>query len=292
MADPIVFANGVFDIPNLTLLINEAVDITLPEAESPAGGIVYTLTPELDTRQGGIGFNASTRKITGKPSKLRHGELFRYTATDVAGMQVSLEFRIFVRATPYTLGNAELISLLPPNATDFEKDLEVMLRENILPVDENMHIRMPILDAWNPDRIPEHLIPYLGINLSMAINTALPVESQRALLKGSYEIHSYEGTPQALLDVIFALGYDGAVIVEGTTDGNGNQHWANYTICLNENISIERGQILIDLVRDLAPTRCKLVGVDVSSANQLWDGSIYFDGKHAFGNIVASGVNF
>ena len=191
--DQIVFAGGVFDIPNMTFLINEPVDITLPEAESSAGGIVYTLSPELDTMRGGIRFDAATLKISGKPYKLRHGDLFRYTATDAAGQQVSMEFRIFVRATPYTLGNADLISLLPPNATDFEKDLEVMLRENILPVDENMHIRMPILDAWNPDRIPEHLIPYLGINLSMAIDTALPVENQRELLKKSYEIHSYEG---------------------------------------------------------------------------------------------------
>ena len=292
MADPITWAGGVFDIPNPTLLINETVDITLPKAESSAGGIVYTLTPELDTMHGGIGFDASTPKITGKPYKLRHGELFIYTATDAVGQQISMEFRIFVRATPYTLGNAELISLLPPNATDFEKDLEVMLRENILPVDENMHIRMPIRDAWNPDRIPEHLIPYLGINLSIAIDTALPVESQRELLKRSYEIHSYEGTPQALLDVIFALGYDGAVIVEGATDEHGQQHWANYAICLNENITIERGQIMIDLVKDLAPVHCKLVGVDVSSANQLWDGSIYFDGTHAFGNIVPLGVDF
>ena len=47
---------------------------------------------------------------------------------------------------------------------------------------------------------------------------------------------------------------------------------------------------MIDLVKELAPVHCKLVGVDVSSANQLWDGSITFDGQHAFGNIVPLGV--
>lgn len=281
--DPIQFVGRLTDIPNQTFLLGEAVDVLLQEAESPAGGITYTVSPPL--QEGGLTFDPATRRITGTPTRLRHGEKFRYTASDAAGMQVSLEFRIFVRATPYTLGNADLISLLPPNATQFEKDIEGMLRENILPVDENMHIRMPILDAWNPDTCPEHLLPYLGINLSMTIDTALPVLRQRELLKSSYEIHSYEGTPQALLDVIFALGYDGAVILEGTTDTDGNQHWANYSLCLNENISIERGQILIDLVKDLAPTHCKLVGVDVSAANQLWDGSILFNGAYAFGTI-------
>lgn len=280
--DPIQFVGRLTDIPNQTFLLGEAVDVLLVEAESPAGGITYTVSPHLD---GGLTFDPATRRITGTPTQLRHGEKFRYTALDAAGMQVSLEFRIFVRSTPYTLGNADLISLLPPNATPFEKALEGMLRENILPVDENMHIRMPILDAWNPDTCPEYLLPYLGLNLSMRLNTALPVQRQRDILKASYEIHSYEGTPQALLDLIFALGYDGAVILEGATDAEGNQHWANYSICLNENISIERGQILIDLVKDLAPTRCRLVGVDVSAANQRWDGSILFNGTYAFGTI-------
>ena len=40
--------------------------------------------------------------------------------------------------------------------------------------------------------------------------------------------------------MIFALGYDGAVIVEGAADEHGDSHWANYAICLNENITIER----------------------------------------------------
>ena len=284
----IQFVGGITEFPNQTFILGEDVDVQIPEAESDAGGINYTLSPALS---GGITFDNMTLRITGVPKELVHGVLYRVTATDAAADSVYLEFRIFVRATPYTLGNEDLISLLPPNATEWERAVEMMLRDNILPVDENMHIRMPILDAWNPNTVPEHLIPYLGINLSMNVDTALPVESQRELLRKSYDIHSYEGTPQALLDVIFALGYDGAVIVEGATDENGDAHWSNYAICLNENISIDRGQILIELVKDLAPVRCRLVGVDVSSSNQLWDGSILFDGTHAFGNIVPLGVN-
>ena len=284
----IQFVGGITEFPNQTFLLGEAVNLQLLEAESDAGGINYTLSPVVS---GGLDFDVMTLRITGVPKELVHGVLHRFTATDAEGSSVYLEFRIFVRATPYTLGNEDLISLLPPNATEWERAVEMMLRDNILPVDENMHIRIPILDAWNPNTVPEHLIPYLGINLSMNVDTALPIESQRELLRKSYDIHSYEGTPQALLDVIFALGYDGAVIVEGATDENGDRHWSNYAICLNENISIERGQILIELVKDLAPKRCRLVGVDVSQGDLFWDGSTNFDGTNAFGNIVPLGVN-
>ena len=77
---------------------------------------------------------------------------------------------------------------------------------------------------------------------------------------------------------------------QGVADSEGVTHWANYSIVLNDAISIAQGEILIDFVKGLAPLRSKLVAVDVSRANQLWDGSITFDGSHAFGEIVNSGV--
>lgn len=285
--DPVTFKGNINDFPDLTFVVSKEVEVTLPEAESAQGGIVYSLSPDLT---GGLSFDNETRQIRGTPSEVSDGKLYRYTATDVADCRESLEFRVFVQPTPYTYGNQELISLLPPNATDFEKDLEVILRENILPVDENQHSRMPIIDAWNPETIPEHLIPYLGANFSIAIDSELSAQAQRNLLKRSYELHKIEGTPQALLDVIFALGYSGAAIIENDTDSDGNRHWANYSISLNQNVPIIEGQILINFIKNLAPTRCTLVGVNVTQSDQLWDGSITFDGTYSWGSITDSGL--
>ena len=134
---------------------------------------MYSISPALD---GGLSFDPSTRKIAGTPHAVNHGSLHRYIVSDAAGSTASFEFRIFVRPTPYNVANEDLVSLLPPNATDFEKAIEAMISQNILPIDDNGHARMPILDAWNPDALPEHLLPFLGLNLSLIIDASLPVD--------------------------------------------------------------------------------------------------------------------
>ena len=285
--DPCVWSNGLTDYPDLHFTLGEDVDVLLPEAESPAGGITYTLSPMPGY---GLSFDSAKRKITGKPHMVRHGVLYRYTAVDIVGCSVSLAFRIFVKPTPYNVDNEAFVSLLPPNATRFEKDMEEMLWNNILPVDENMHVRMPILDAWNPDTCPAHLLPYLGINLSVDVAGVLSENQKRRLLKKSYSTHAIEGSKQSLLEVVFALGYSGAAIIENAEDAQGVQHWANYRVFLNQRIPISEAHALLDLIRELAPVWCKLVGVDVSSSGLLWDGSINFDGTHTFGSVIDSGL--
>ena len=116
--DPVVFRGGLIDFPDQHFVLEQSVDLTLPEAESPAGGLVYSISPELD---GGLSFDVSTRKITGTPDTVKHGTLYRYIVVDAAGSRASFEFRIFVRPTAYNIPNEELVSLLPPNATEFEE---------------------------------------------------------------------------------------------------------------------------------------------------------------------------
>ena len=56
--DPVVFAGGLIDFPDQHLVLGKSVDLTMPEAESPVGGLVYSISPELD---GGLSFDPSTR---------------------------------------------------------------------------------------------------------------------------------------------------------------------------------------------------------------------------------------
>ena len=286
--NPIVFLTDY--IPDQMYTIGEPVDFTLPAAtDGTTGTITLSLTPALPT---GLSFDRMTRELIGTPREIIGGRLYTYTARNAVTL-AALTFKIFVQATAYTLANRELQTLLPPNATEWELAVESVLRENFLPIDGNDHIKMPIIDAWNPDEIPAHVLPYLGINLSIVVDNALPEQEQRSLLKSAFGIHSYEGTPQALLDIIHALGYAGAAIQEGVEDpADMSTHWAHYSILINQPITIAEAQRMVELVKDAAPQRCTLVSVDVSASAQVYDGSFTYDGTHNYGQIDAvSGLN-
>ena len=281
VGNPIVFIPP--DIANPMYQIGEPVNTLLPLAtDGTMGTITLSLSPAPPT---GLTFDPTTRRITGTPREIISGKQYRYQARN-AVTQAHLDFRIFVRSTAYTASNIEFQTMLPPNATEWELSVEEALRENILPVDTNLHIQMPIIDAWNPDLIPTHLITYLGLNLSIEVDSALPETEQRNLLRGSYGIHSIEGTPQSLLNIIFALGFDGAVIREGVEDpADSTTHWAHYSIEINQSITVAQAQRMVDLVKDVAPARCKLVSVDIAAGTETYDGSNTYDGTHTYGQI-------
>ena len=264
-------------------IVGTEIDIQLPTASGGTGTLTYEIAPALPD---GMTFDEDTQQLTGTPRAAVRGVEYRYSVEDGVGTRLTLYFRLYVRPTAYTASNQELVSMLPPNSTEWERAVEETLRENILPVDDNDHIQMPTIDAWNPDLIPEHLTPYLGLNLSIEVDAALPETEQRNLLRASYGIHSIEGTPQALLDVIHALGYAGAVINEGVEDPADNTtHWAHYSIFINQSITVTDAQRMIDLVKDLAPARCKLVSVDIAAGTESYDGTIDYDGTHTYGQI-------
>ena len=282
---PVTFDSSV---PIQKYQVGVPVDVTLPEARSAAGIARYSLDPKISH---GLSFNPDTHKITGTPSEVVEGELFRYSAISTQGEIAYEDFRIFIIADPYTISNADFISLLPPNATLWEKQTEQVLIESFLPLDKNNHRYVPLIDAWNPNLTDAQLLPYLGQNLSVLVDNLLEEEAQRELLRQSYAIHKIEGTVGSLKRVIEALGYPGSAILEGIADGDGVTHWANYSIAINENIAINVGRALLRLLQDAQPVRCKLVSIDVTAANQLWDGTISFDGTHSFGSIVDAGLD-
>ena len=287
MPEPLVLDSQI-DTQNW--VVGTEIDIQLPVAQSGQGAITYSITPDLPD---GVTLDSDTGRITGTPRGAVRGVEYQYVAEDTASAQGILYFQLYVRATAYTAANEELVSILPPNSTEWERAIETILRENILPVDDNGHIKMPIIDAWNPEEIPALLAPYLGLNLSIEVDAELPETEQRSLLRGSYGIHSIEGTPQSLLNVIFALGFEGAVILEGVEDpGDNTTHWAHYAIEINESITVAQAQRMVDLVKDIAPARCKLVAVNVVGGTDLYDGTLTYDGKHTYGQIDAvSGLN-
>ena len=261
----------------------ELSEFYLPTATGGTGAIQYAISPALPNE---LYFDILMNKIVGIPTERVTGELWTYSARDATGKSVSMQFRIFITETPYTFGNEQLISLLPPNRTELESAIEMLLRANILPIDKNGHARLPILDAWNPDTIPEEMIPYLGLNLSMDIDTAIPIHDQRELLRKSYDLHKAEGTVGVLYDLIFALGYHGATIIE-LEDAN----WYQFKIVINQTVSIPQAQILLKLMKEIIPVHSSLQSIDVTDSGLFWDGTPIFDGNYTYGEIGDLGVD-
>ena len=154
-----------------------------------------------------------------------------------------------------------MTSILPKNATPVELALEGAWHHNIYGSFN------PIRDAWDPDSVPLHLIPYLGRNLGLAIDTNLSETQQRMLLKCAWNLHQYGGTQHVILEIIQALGYEGVSIEENAIDQtSGIRHWANYALIFNQPIAKVDARALFTLIEDLTPVRSWLVGADFTRA--------------------------
>ena len=160
-----------------------------------------------------------------------------------------------------------MTSILPNNATPLELSLEAIFQHNIF---GDFH---PIRDAWDPDRVPLRLIPYLGRNLGLAIDENLTEAQQRMLLKCAWNLHQYGGTQHVILEIIQALGYAGVSIEENAIDQTtGIRHWANYKLIFNQPIALVDARAIFALIKDLTPVRCWLVGADFTRATHKFGG--------------------
>ena len=178
-------------------------------------------------------------------------------------------------------------TLLPPNATQLERDFEAALsrREVILFDGANREARdnsVPARNAWNPDKVASPLLPYLANAMSVAVWDENWTDTvKRRVVKDSYLVHSKKGTVQSIRDLLNSFGFSIAVINEG--DANS---WANYSITLNYTVTIAEGQAIIAAVEAVAPVRSTLTGLHVQSNTHVWDGTIDFDGVYSFGQIT------
>lgn len=91
-------------------------------------------------------------------------------------------------------------SLLPPNATALEKNIETSTqRMTDLP--------LQIRDVWNPDTCPVALLPWLAWAMSVdAWKPYWPESVKRASIKNAVEIQRKKGTSYAVRTAVNALG--------------------------------------------------------------------------------------
>lgn len=98
------------------------------------------------------------------------------------------------------------MSILPPNATAMELDVEAVVSRE-LPVD--------IAALWDPDTCPAAFLPWLADALSVDEWSADWTEARkREVIRQSIAVHRRKGTRSSLTRALDAAGYAGAVITE------------------------------------------------------------------------------
>ncbi|HAS6603848.1 TPA: phage tail protein I [Vibrio parahaemolyticus] len=101
-------------------------------------------------------------------------------------------------------------SLLPPNASQHERDIEAVI---------SPPLSFPNRDIWNPDKCPEHLLPHLAWALSVdSWDSSWPTERKRQVIKDSIYIHRKKGTRDAVERVVSAIRGDDTKVTEWFED--------------------------------------------------------------------------
>lgn len=93
-------------------------------------------------------------------------------------------------------------SLLPPNATQLERDFEtVAYRATDLPV--------PIRDSWNAQTCPAHLLPWLAWAFSVDNwDQQWPEDIKRQVIDAAPELRRLKGTSKAVKLALSQMGFD------------------------------------------------------------------------------------
>lgn len=160
--------------------------------------------------------------------------------------------------------------LLPPNASDLEKDLEATLQAELL-------LDVPVGDLWNPYRCPREFLPWLAWAVGVEEwDSAWPETVKRDVISATPDIRRHRGTVWAVREALRAAGYadayieegmpyltyNGAELHNGEDDYSGGSRWALFRVIadIGENIGVSGSERerLVRLVRRAKPVRSVL----------------------------------
>lgn len=173
-------------------------------------------------------------------------------------------------------------SLLPPNATQLETQLEQTLaRIEQVPL-------TAISTLQSPQNIPSAALPWLAWAFSVDNwDESWSDAQKRAVVASSYVVHCQKGTVGAITSALNALGL-GLVLTEWF---NMNPPGAPYTFSVSMNVSqsditqaqLQQAQNVIASTKNL---RSHLTGLTITLQSQA---SVYHAGACGFGNTITIG---
>ncbi|MEY8263572.1 MAG: phage tail protein I, partial [Bermanella sp.] len=137
------------------------------------------------------------------------------------------------------------ISLLPPNNTKFERDLEnVSSRISDVPV--------AIRDVWNPDTCPVELLPWLAWAMSIdSWKDYWPESVKRDRIRNAIAISRQKGTAKSLHDVVSSFG---TVMELDETSADLAPFQFNIKIDVN-NVGAQNSEFTRDVIQEISRTK-------------------------------------
>lgn len=176
-------------------------------------------------------------------------------------------------------------SILPFHSSHLERALEKAARW--------ASSRVNLVNAWNPDTVPEAFLETLAWSLSVDDwdpNWAIDVK--RAVIRAAIEVHRFKGTVHGVRTALTAMGYGDAMIIEdrhlprigregfmiggiwGSPAetvalgewfiGPSEPSWADYWIVISLPIRSADALRIFERMRNVAPARSRLRSVSIS----------------------------
>lgn len=151
-------------------------------------------------------------------------------------------------------------SLLPPNASQLERDLESLIRHSTdLPV--------AIKSLWDPWSCPVALLPWLAwANSVDDWQESWPEQVKRQVIDAAFDIHRYKGTPYAVQRALDSLGVTTDIKEWWEAGGTGARGTMKVTALINDNIIGGQGLINAQMLQ--------LITRAINSSKR---GTIHFD---------------
>ncbi|MGI0120286.1 phage tail protein I [Zooshikella sp. RANM57] len=126
-------------------------------------------------------------------------------------------------------------SLMPPNASSLERDLEFIA---------NKSTDLPILikTLWNPFNCPVQLLPWLAWAFSVdEWNDEWPEAVKRKVVQNSFDVHRFKATPYAVQKVLDGLNIKAFLREWWEPGGSQQPGTATVVALLNENVVDDDG---------------------------------------------------
>lgn len=166
-------------------------------------------------------------------------------------------------------------SLLPSNATDFERALEQVTRSDM---------SSPIRYLWDTENCPEALLYVLAITLDVdEWDESWSIEAKRKTLSDAFYVHSTKGTPESIRRVLRNAGYEEIDIIEGNEDSTDENAWATYVVNLQKPITNSQAAQVRRVLEETAPLHCECRELNFEFVQFTYNGLINYDGVYNFG---------
>lgn len=182
-------------------------------------------------------------------------------------------------------------TLLPPNATAQERAMEgATARVGAVPA--------PLRELWDPDTCPEDKLAFLAWAFNVdEWDPAWTEADKRATIRQAVPVQARKGSVWSIRRVLANAGYGEAELQEGlfgrrhngVFDYDGSQvygspdEWATYRAILERPITNQQAAQVRRLLEYTAPARCKLLEFVYTTASNIYNGAIFYDGSYNHG---------